>query len=232
LLDQPYREAPFAMLAADEAVLVAHSGGLMNGDIEVMRSLARTLVLSGFGMTLCGGSYPASQGEHLISHYIEMMRRGDQAESFHGEQIAVTSVAMARLQRHVLRSDTPPRLSPSRLSRHELVQQFGPIIGDGCWREVEPKCFDAVRSDELNHRLHAQWSELRTRIAAVTLAPEHLVATLAAAGAPTTAHQLGWSEHGFSQAVLHARGIRNRYTFLDLAADSGVDLLAVSMHRA
>ena len=38
-----------------------------------MRALARTLVLSGIGMTICGGSYPASQGEHLISHYIDML---------------------------------------------------------------------------------------------------------------------------------------------------------------
>ena len=69
---------------------------LMAGDIGAMEVLARTLVLSGLGMTICGGSYPASQGEHLISHYIDML--GDPAwpASFHGEHIAVTTLTMAR----------------------------------------------------------------------------------------------------------------------------------------
>ncbi len=55
-------------------------------EIEAMRRLARMLMLSGLGMCLCGGSYPASQGEHLISHNIEMMGGPDLPASFHGEQ--------------------------------------------------------------------------------------------------------------------------------------------------
>ena len=39
-------------------------------------------------------------------------------------------------------------------------------------------------------------------------------------GAPTTHRDLGISRAFFADAVLHAREIRNRYTFLDLAADS------------
>jgi len=48
--------------------LFANAKGLMNNDMDAIGGLARTLVLSGMGMTICGGSYPASQGEHLISH--------------------------------------------------------------------------------------------------------------------------------------------------------------------
>ncbi len=73
LRDAPYREAPFALLAGDEGPLLESAAALMAGDLEAMRRLARMLVLSGLGMGLSGGSYPASQGEHLISHYIEMM---------------------------------------------------------------------------------------------------------------------------------------------------------------
>ncbi|MGI9413772.1 MAG: iron-containing alcohol dehydrogenase, partial [Hyphomicrobiales bacterium] len=96
LCDGPYRKAPFALFAEDEEALFAEPEALISGDLEAMGRLARTLVLSGFGMTLCGGSYPASQGEHLISHYIEMMAPADWQEVFHGEQIAVTTCVMAR----------------------------------------------------------------------------------------------------------------------------------------
>jgi glycerol-1-phosphate dehydrogenase [NAD(P)+] len=44
---------------------------------------------------------------------------------------------------------------------------------------------------------------------------------LAAAGAPTAPAALGWPPGFYRDAVLRARQIRNRFTFLDLAGDAG-----------
>ena len=41
------------------------------------------------------------------------------------------------------------------------------------------------------------------------------------AGAPTLPSDLGWPAEFYSHVVNHARLIRNRYTFLDLAAICG-----------
>src|SRR5262249_54571643 len=98
----PYREAPFALLAGDRALLLAAPEALIGGDLGAMRVLARTLVLSGLGMTICGGSYPASQGEHLISHYIDMFAPAGRPACFHGEQIAVATLTMAQIQEAML----------------------------------------------------------------------------------------------------------------------------------
>jgi glycerol-1-phosphate dehydrogenase [NAD(P)+] len=119
LLGRPYREAPFALLAEDEAALFAEPAALLSGDLAAMARLARTLVLSGFGMTLCGGSYPASQGEHLISHYMEMMAPS-LPEAFHGEQIGVTTLAVARLYEALL-DGPPPRVAATALDRKSVV---------------------------------------------------------------------------------------------------------------
>jgi glycerol-1-phosphate dehydrogenase [NAD(P)+] len=102
LLDQPYRQLPYVLLADDEKALFDQSAALMAGDIAAMERLVRTLVLSGFGTAIHGSSAPASQGEHLISHYIDML--GDPARPlvYHGEQIGVTTLSMARLQRKML----------------------------------------------------------------------------------------------------------------------------------
>ncbi len=86
------------MLEEDESILLDAPEALMSGDLDAMRALARTLVLSGIGMTICGGSYPASQGEHLISHYIDMFAPADRGTYLHGEQVAVTTLTMARIQ--------------------------------------------------------------------------------------------------------------------------------------
>jgi glycerol-1-phosphate dehydrogenase [NAD(P)+] len=219
LLDRAYREAPFELLAADERALFAQADGLVGGDLVAMRHLVRTLVLSGFGMTICNGSFPASQGEHLLSHYVDMMRP-DVAPSLHGEQIGVCTVVMSRLQARVLACDTPPLLQPTAVDRADVIGHFGPVIGEGCWRELALKRFDRAATDELNARLAVRWDAIRAQIAGVAIAPDALARILATAGAPVEVTQLGWPASLFDAALRHAREIRNRYTFLDLAADS------------
>jgi glycerol-1-phosphate dehydrogenase [NAD(P)+] len=219
LLGRPYRQAPFALLAEDEGPLLAASDKLVAGDLQAIRRLVKTLVLSGFGMTLCGGSEPASQGEHLISHYIDML--GDPAwrETFHGEQIGVTTLTMARLQAQIL-DGPPPHIEPSRLDEAALIHHFGPELGRSCWQEFRRKRVDPGAAIQLNHRIRERWDEIRTRIGAIHKPPEELRAVLERAGAPTTPGALGWPAKFYRQAVRHARLIRNRYTFLDLACDS------------
>jgi glycerol-1-phosphate dehydrogenase [NAD(P)+] len=218
LLDQPYRAAPFALLAADEAALFARAPGLVTGDRVALRHLARTLVLSGFGMTLCGGSYPASQGEHLISHYLDMMRPAAVPDALHGEQIGVCTLVMAALQASILALPSP-RVRPSQITRDAILAHFGPALGAQCWLELAPKLLTPARADALNARLATHWPTLRAALAAVTLPAPQLSSILASTGAPLTPTDLSWPDPAFASAVTHARAIRNRFTFLDLAAD-------------
>ena len=219
LLDRPYREAPFALLAADEPALLAQASALVAGDLTAMRHLVRTLVLSGFGMTIAGGSYPASQGEHLLSHYIEMMRPADLPVALHGEQTGVCALAMARLQGRILAREAPPVLRPTAVDRDAVIRRFGAERGEACWRELEPKRIDRDRAEQLNARLAAGWDAMRDRIRGVALGDSRMTEALTAAGAPTTPAELGWPDALLDDALAHAREIRNRYTFLDFAAD-------------
>lgn len=226
LRDEPYREAPFALLAPDEPALLAEPDALLRGDREAMHRLARTLVLSGFGMTLCGSSRPASQGEHLISHYIDMMSPADRGEYLHGEQIAVSTLTVARLQQSML--DAPrPTVAPSTTTRADLIDHFGPETGAECWAEFAPKRLDNAAADALNERLCACWEPLREAIAGISRSPEALRAALAGAGAPMAASQIGCGDAFYREAVIHARELRDRYTFLDLAAEAGALSAAV-----
>jgi len=221
LLDRPYRNAPFALLAEDEAELFAKSETLLAGDLEAMRALARTLVLSGFGMTICGGSYPASQGEHLIGHYIEMMAPGNWPDAFHGEQIAVTTLTMARLQERIL-GGAAPRPRASAVGEAEVVAHFGNELGTACWTAFAAKRLDAAGAEALDARIARDWDAIRARLGAVLRPVSELEAVLARAGAPRRPEDLHWPPGFYREAVRHAREIRDRYTFLDLAADSGM----------
>jgi glycerol-1-phosphate dehydrogenase [NAD(P)+] len=220
LRGEPYREAPFALLGPDEPGLLAEPEALVRGDRAAVARLARTLVLSGFGMAICGGSYPASQGEHLISHYADMLGSPDWPPSFHGEQVGVATLAMARLQEQIL-GGPPPQIGPTREDESALVRHFGPTLGPACWRELARKGLDAAAAKVLTERLADEWEQIRSRIRTVKRSAAGLRATLERAGAPVTPEALGWSRAFFRDAVLRAREIRSRWTFLDLAADAG-----------
>ena len=148
-----------------------------------------------------------------------MMKPPDMPVALHGEQIGVCALAMARLQDRILALDTAPVLQATRVEHEEVVRRFGPGRGEACWNELAPKRLDQGRADRLNARLSAGWDAMRARLRSVTLGCGRMTSVLAAAGAPVAPAELGWPQRLFDDAVRHAREIRNRYTFLDLAGD-------------
>jgi len=221
LFDLPYRTMPFVLLEEDEAPLFESAADLLAGDLGAMERLTHTLLLSGFGTAICGNSLPASQGEHLISHYSDMLPDERRPFSFHGEQIGVTTLTMARLQERMLEGP-PPVLAADRSSEQEFVAHFGAALGPSCWKDFARKRLTQDRADALNARIAEKWDAIRGRIAGVTLPSARLAEILTRAGAPRSPEDLGWTRDFYLGAVRHARKIRNRYTFLDFAADARV----------
>lgn len=220
LLGTAYRRAPFVLLAHDEPVLLNEPEALLRGDPDAMLALARTLILSGLGMTICDGSYPASQGEHLISHYIDMFAPAGRERYFHGEQVAVATLTMARIQEEVLAAG-PPRLQSESVDCAELQRRFGAEIGESCWREFAAKQMTPEAEATLERRLADHWDPIRDGIRRDMIPTQRIRAVLQRAGCPTGPTQIGVSPAFYATAVRNARFLRDRYTFLDLADDSG-----------
>lgn len=220
LFDFPYRTMPFALLAEDEPELFATADALMAGDLAAMECLVRTLLLSGFGTAICGSSLPASQGEHLISHYADMLPDSARPFAFHGEQIGVTTMTSARLQERMLDGPAPILLSSAETEK-DFLRHFGSELGPSCWKEFAQKRLGGGKLEMVNRRIADNWPRIRSAISQVILPSGTLAEVLRRAGAPMTPGDLGWSGDFYATAVRHAREIRNRYTFLDLAADSG-----------
>lgn len=219
LFDTPYRELPFDLLAEDEGPLFEGAAALMRGDPEVMERLVNTLLLAGFGTAIVGNSQPASQGEHLVSHFIDMFADHDRPLVFHGEQVGVTTLSVARLQERML--EAPPRFVADRATEAEFVARYGTELGASCWAAYRQKRLDAGRAAALNARIAERWDDIRERVAAVLLPSRHLEGVLRAAGADLVPEAIHLTREFYERALLRAREIRERYTCLDLAGDSG-----------
>jgi glycerol-1-phosphate dehydrogenase [NAD(P)+] len=148
------------------------------------------------------------------------MKPPELAEAFHGEQVGVAALAMARLQDAMLARAEPPVFHPTTITRAEVVARFGEAVGDACWRELAGKALDRARADELTAKLATAWPAMRARLAAIAQPPSVLENILGDAGAPTTAAALGYPDDLVRDAIAHGREIRDRYTFLDFAAET------------
>lgn len=207
LLGTKYDPLPFKLLAPYENDMLAGN----------MQALITTLLLSGIGMTLCHGSYPASQGEHLLAHYMDMRHPIATAESFHGEHIAVTSLFMATLQQQMLALPHAPQwvMDPVPDEKY-CLEHFGKKAGAPVWKEWKAKLEATGGREVLNKRLADNWQEIRGDVSRVCIPVAKMISSLEAAHAPQRVQQIGWTKEQFTEAAHHAHLIRNRFTFLDL----------------
>jgi len=212
-LGTPYNETPFLLLRDVEPQLFAQARGIAMGDRDSIELLMHNLLLSGFGMTIAGGSYPASQGEHMIAHAMEMLsvrhsREGGNPVTLHGEEIGVTTLTMARLQEKML--SRAPALASLEFPREILIGLFGEKI------TAEAEKAYGVKQEKIRQAILPDWDNIAQRITQVMLPSSRIEAILKAAEAPCTPQALGWTEIDYNTALAHARFLRDRFTFLDV----------------
>ncbi|MGI9499189.1 MAG: iron-containing alcohol dehydrogenase [Geminicoccaceae bacterium] len=228
LFDTVYLETPFTIQAQDEAALLARIGDLEKAEPEAFMALARLLVLGGLGMLIVGSSQPGSQGEHLISHYIDM-NYCPHPGSLHGEQVGLATRTMATLQHHVLTRNDPPVLTETTIDPAVLIERFGSRSAS-CRAAMVAKALTGDQLEALNQRLVERWSALRAAFKSKALSLEQLNTAFDAVGMAADPEDLGIDHLFYREAVLHARALRDRFTILDLAADAGILTPFIAWH--
>jgi glycerol-1-phosphate dehydrogenase [NAD(P)+] len=115
----------------------------------------------------------------------------------------------------------PPQWHPAPITCAELEGRFGTEIGESCWREFEAKRLTPDREAGLAQRAADAWDDIRNRVRSALIPAATIATILERAGCPTTPAQIGLAPGFYATAVRNARFLRDRYTFLDLADDSG-----------
>lgn len=174
-------------------------------DEEFLQLLIEILLLSGEGMTVAGGSYPASQSEHLIAHTIEMKYPKITKKKLHGELIAVTTLTSARLQKKLLGLSN--LVVPSN-DVANLNQFFGRKVSLQCKMEYAQKLMLKPK--------RIDWPKLKKELQKIHLDQLVLKEIFTHFKIKTSAKSLGLSNQQYQACVANAKFIRNRVTCLDL----------------
>lgn len=206
LLNTPYDETPFMLLAPYEPQLFDNARGVAGNDKETIALLMKTLLLSGLGMTIAKGSYPASEAEHMIAHAMGMLP-GAKRNTLHGEEIGVTTLAMATLQEQLLRGK--PKLRTDNFPEQKIKTMFGNQV-----TQEAKKAFAVKR--ELVRSGRGWQLDMVEKIEKIVLSPSRLQTILGQAEAPTAIEALGWNKKDYAEVATVARFLRERFTFLDL----------------
>ena len=222
MLGSEYWSSPYLIQDEDERILNSRAGLLPNGNIEAMASLYRVLTLCGLGIAFTGMSHHGSMGEHQISHYIDCFAHGRHPGTLHGQQVGVASLTMARLQHQFLDSDTPPQIRATVIDEDDMARRMGSAIAKECAAEWCKKAFTPESADAFNEKIEAIWPELRAELQAFTIPVSEMHAMLEAAGCPKTSEELGLDQEFYREAVRHNHEMRNRFSFVDIASDSGL----------
>ena len=215
LLDEYYCEFCAGIASSLEPLYLNRPEDIRDGRREAVKGLFEALFWTGLAMTLVGTSAPASGGEHLLSHTLDMMAevRGH-AHDLHGRQVGLGTLLSAALYQRVLAVETP------------AAGELPTTIDAGFWRM--PSVVAAIegqyeakrpRLEIIRQKIAAGhlWDQLRTQLAAEVRSPETIGSWLRRAGAAVSMDDIGCPRERIKAAILHMHEIRKRTTIVDLA---------------
>jgi len=203
---------------------------LPSGDRDAIAGLTGSLILSGFAMSVAGSSSPASGGEHLISHYIDMTGHAfDLPCDFHGCQVGVGTLTTAYLYEQ-LRALDPMEIDPeSRVAalptweayQEGLKSHFGPLF-PAVAKHAEAAYPSPSLLRERLTLVKERWPEVLEVIRPGLRTAASLEKELLDANCPVRFKDLGVDPERALGAITRSKDIRNRYTILHLAWELGV----------
>lgn len=218
LFDEPFETELVALVDRLEPRYLDHPEALAASTPSAVQALFETLVLSGCSMALHGSSLPASGGEHLISHTLDMMSQVDGVpHDLHGRQVGVATVFAAALWQQILSLDTPS-FNPSMPPLEPSV--WGPAAVS-VQSEYRAK---VLRMSEACARLSRDgvWPRLRNGLIPLLRDPACIRDSLQRAGGAWCLDDIGCSRERFLTAALRCGSMRGRFTSIDLAYATGV----------
>jgi glycerol-1-phosphate dehydrogenase [NAD(P)+] len=176
------------------------------------------LIYSGLAMTMIGTSSPASGGEHVLSHALDMLSlRDGTPHDLHGRQVGIGTIFASALYERLFSL------------RHCSPREMPDSVDDDFWGSLAPAVqsqYAGKRERYALARAYLMQADALPRLQAVLApylrTPRAIADCLARAGAARFVSDIGCSPERLHAAVLHMHQMRTRFTVVDLAWVAGI----------
>jgi len=193
-------------------------GDISDGKPAAIEALFNALLYSGIAMTIIGTSAPASGGEHLFSHTLDMMSSIDGVpHDLHGRQVGLGTIFASALYEHILKIDTP------------VCHPYPEDVDEEFWGSLAINVREEYKQKLPKLKIICEkltdgktWGEFLAAAKRQVRSPAQIKNCLKAAGAAHTFAGIGCSRERLLAAALHMHQIRKRPTIIDLAWILGI----------
>ncbi len=230
LWDGPYDDAVARRMEAARDRCMAQVDAVGAAEPAGIRSLIDALIEAGLCMLAFGGSQPAGQSEHYISHYLEMkLVREGRKPVLHGAKTGMATVIIARYyqqMRDMSRDEAARRLAasqrPGRAAEIERIRYAYGDLTDSVIAEQAPfLVWSEADYARLKQRILDRWPEVQA-IAAEVPSPDVLIDLLQRAGGTADPRALGLGDEEMALAEIYGHYVRNRFTAMKLSRVLGL----------
>jgi glycerol-1-phosphate dehydrogenase [NAD(P)+] len=218
LLDEHFCPVCADAISAIEPMYLEGAHLLPERDSDTLRALFDALIFTGVAMTMIGTSAPASGGEHLFSHTLDMMTAVDGVpHDLHGRQVGLGTIIAAALYERVIECGWQPAAA---LPRDIDSEFWGPLAA--------PVAVEYAQKAETMARVRARLGDaavherLTEAVQPYRKSPAAIKSVLVHAQAATSWQDIGCARERVKAAILHMHEIRSRPTIVDLAWLCGV----------
>jgi glycerol-1-phosphate dehydrogenase [NAD(P)+] len=223
LFDEYYCQFSVDLLRDLEPIYFENPEGIREGKPESLKALFEALFYSSVAMTITGTSAPASGGEHLISHTIDMITDVEgETHDLHGRQVGVGTILSAALYERVLSIKKPE----IKKVPHDIDENFWGPLSDVVREEYRKKLPKFRHAAEKLSKAEI-WENLRSTLRQNLIPPRRIKTCLKGAGAAHRTTDLRINNRPierdrFLRIWRNANQMRERFTVLDLAILLGV----------
>jgi glycerol-1-phosphate dehydrogenase [NAD(P)+] len=201
-----------------EPMYFNHPEGLLARSPDEIQAIFNALIYSGLAMTMIGSSAPASGGEHLFSHTLDMMSLVDGIpHDLHGRQVGLGTLFAAALYDRLRKiSRLKFREMPNTIDRRFWGELADPV--EGQYRNK------LKNISKIKNRLADEnaWDQIRHNLFVKAKSPDLIAECLQRAGAARYLIDIGCSRERACHALSHLHEIRSRFTVVDLAWLAGI----------
>ena len=191
---------------------------IKNRQGPAIEALFSALLFSGIAMTIVGTSAPASGGDHLLSHTLDMMSIVDGiGHDLHGRQVGLGAIFASALYDHIFKIKSPEY---HRLPA-DIDESFWGSLAENV-REQYGQKRPALRIIREKFRNRDTWRAFRDAAKQQVRCPREIKECLKRAGAAHTFVDIRCSRERLLAAALHMHEIRKRPTIVDLAWMVGI----------
>jgi len=210
---EPFDPEVAEMITKIEPAYSDHPENVRDRDPKAIEALFMGLIYSGIAMTVIGTSAPASGGEHMLSHTLDMMSLVDGVpHDLHGRQVGLGTILAAALYEKIFQRDHPRCVPLPQAIDHPFWGHIADPVAEQY--QLKQPLMETMR---LKIEDPAFWNRLLSAARKTVRPPQAIKNCLKQAGAAHTYPEIKYSRDRIRQAVLHMHEIRKRPTVVDLA---------------